>query len=287
MKVIIKLVFFRNQQNIAQRGHEEEPGDLGNFSDVNGGNFLEHLHFRCRNIPWLKKKVEVTVRKHVQWTSPAIQNEILQILADLILERIQKDCIACWPFGVIVDETSDISRTEHVCLCLSFVADGVKKEEFVGFYETKTTDGKALYDLITKAISNLSLYLTNIVGECFNGAANISGKEKGLAALMKDCFPFAVYVHCYGHLLNLALQDTMSEVKPLRNALGTIQSLYNLLEASSKSHAMLRDIEVELLEALILLSNNKDLKTYTDSRSLLYTAYNFEFVLGLCILKVM
>ena len=262
----------------------------------------------------LKSQLE----KHVQWTSPVIQNEILQILADLILERIQQDCIACGPFGVIVDETSDISRTEQVSLCLSFIANGVKKEAFVGFYETKTTDGKALYDLITKAISDLNLDLTNIVGKCFDGAANMSGKEKGLAARMKNCSPLAVYVHCYGHLLNLALQDTMSEVEPLRNALGTIQSLYNLLEASSKRHAMFRDIEVELdhlkltlkslsvtrwscrweavkavteqieriVKALILLANDKDPKTYTDSRSLLNAICDFEFVLGFCVLKV-
>ncbi len=60
-------------------------------------------------------------------------------------------------------------------------------------------------DLITKAISDLNLDLTNIVGKCFDGAANMSGKEKGLAARMKNCSPFAVYVHSYGHLLNLAL----------------------------------------------------------------------------------
>ena len=298
LKVIMESLFFTAQQNIAQRGHEEERGDLGSFSDVNRGNFLEHLHFRCRDIPWLENMLKSQLEKHVQWTSPAIQNEILQILADLILERVQPDCIACGPFGVIVDETSDISRTEQVSLCLSFVADGVKKEAFVGFYETKTTDGKALYDLITKAISDLNLDATNIVGECFDGAANMSGKEKGLAVRMKDCSPFAVYVHCYGHLLNLALQDTMSEVEPLRNALGTIQSLYNLLEASAKRHTMFRDIEVELdhlkltlkslsvtrwwcrweavkavteqmeriVKALILLANDKDPKTYSDSR---------------------
>ena len=41
-----------------------------------------------------------------------------------------------------------------------------------------------------------------------------------------------IYVHCYGHLLILALQDTMTAIETLRNALGTIQSLYNFLHAS-------------------------------------------------------
>lgn len=82
-----------------------------------------------------------------------------------------------------------------LALCLSFITNGVKKEEIAGFYKTKTTEDKALYYLITKAISDLALNLTNIVGKCFHGAANMSGKEKELSVQMKDCSPFAVYVY--------------------------------------------------------------------------------------------
>ena len=46
-------------------------------------------------------------------------------------------------------------------------------------------------------------------------------------------------------MLNLALQDTMTTVKPLRNTLNTIQSLYDFLKASPKRHALFGDIETE------------------------------------------
>ena len=136
-----------------------------------------------------RKNVEVAVREACTMDFGGYPERNSSKLAHLILERIRQDCIACGPFGVVMEATSDISRTEQFSLCFSLVADGVKKEAFVGFYETKTTYGKALYDLITKAISDLNLDLTNIVGECFDGAANMSGKEKGLAARMKDCSP--------------------------------------------------------------------------------------------------
>ena len=62
-----------------------------------------------------------------------------------------------------------------------------------------------------------------------------------VSVLMK--LPYmAVYVHCYGHLLNLALQDTMTHVEVLRNALGTVQSLYNFIEASPKRHTMFMNL---------------------------------------------
>ena len=76
----------------------------------------------------------------------------------------------------------------------------------------------------------LQLSLENIIAECFDGAANMSRVHKGLAARMKACSPLSLYVHCYGHRLNLALQGTMTEIEPLRNALGVVQSLKSCLK---------------------------------------------------------
>jgi len=39
--------------------------------------------------------------------------------------------------------------------------------------------------------------------------------------------PDAVYVHCYAHRLNLALQDTLEANIVLRNAPGVVQSLHH------------------------------------------------------------
>ena len=103
-------------------------------------------------------------------------------------------------------------------ICLSYVLNGQKKEAFIGFIDTKSTDGQSLYELVERVMSEMNLALHNIVGECFDGASNMKGLHKGLATLMKKTSPLALYVHCYGHLLNLAIQDTM-EVEQLRNAL--------------------------------------------------------------------
>ena len=119
-----------------------------------------------------------------------------------------------------MDETSDNSRTEEVSLCLRYVIDGETKENFVGFFATASTEGEVLYELAKTAINKLDLRLENIIAECFDGAANMSGIRKGLAMRMKECSPLEIYVHCYGHLLNLALKDTMTEIETLHNALG-------------------------------------------------------------------
>jgi len=142
--------------------------------------------------------------------------------------------------------------------------------------------------------------------------------RKGVAARMKECSPRGIYVHCYGHLLNLALQDTMKEIEPLRNALGIIQSLYNFLEGSPKRHAVFKSVDLEddllvltlkslsvmrwscrfeavrciteqmprIMKALLILSDDHDPKTFTDSTALLNAVSDFQFVFGLHLLKV-
>ena len=179
LKVIIETLMFTAQQNIAQRGHEENRLNITEISNSNRGNFLELLSLRCRDLPWFGNMLNEKLDNHTQWTSPNIQNELLSILTDFVRQRIVHDVQESGIFAVILDETSDISRIEQVSLCLSYIADGVKKETFIGFYKTKSTEGEVLYELLKKAIENLNLNTENIVGKCFDGAANMSGVHKG------------------------------------------------------------------------------------------------------------
>ncbi|XP_022796576.1 uncharacterized protein LOC111335011 [Stylophora pistillata] len=146
----------------------------------------------------------------------------------------------------------------------------------------------------------------------------MNGVHKGLSTRMEECSPLGIYVHCYGHVLNLALQDTMTQIEPLQNALGIIQALYNFLEASPKQRALFSDTEVQgedlklmlkslsttrwscrweatkavhgqmerIVKALLTLPLDKDPKTYSESRALLNAIFDLEFVFGLCVLKV-
>ena len=84
---------------------------------------------------------------HKQWTSPGIQNELLQIMSDVVRERISKEVRASEEFGLVMDETSDISRNEQVSLCLSYVVGGERKETFIGVFGT----GEPLYELLCNA----------------------------------------------------------------------------------------------------------------------------------------
>lgn len=156
---------------------------------------------------------------HVQWLSPEIQNEILTIASDLVLQDIAQTVQEVGKYSIIVDETSDISNKEQVSVCLRYVHKGETYETFIGFYETKSAEGKVLFELIRKVLTNLGVRIEDIVGQCFDGASNMSGPKKGVAVRIQEVAPQAIYVHCYGHLLNLAIKDTLEENCVMRNAL--------------------------------------------------------------------
>ena len=107
-------------------------------------------------------------------------------------------------------------------------------------------------------ITEYGLKFENTVGECFDGASNMSGLRKGVAARMKECSTRGECVHCYAHVLNWTLQDTMNDVEPLRNALGTLQSLYNFLQGSTKRHALFHSFEVDSDHLVLALKSLSD-----------------------------
>ena len=193
-----------------------------------------------------------------------------------------------------------------------------RKKPLLAFMKQNQQRERCYINWLKKAACDLNLDLRNAVGKCFDGAANMSGIYKGLATRMKECSPESIYIHCYAHLLNLAIQATITQIEPLRKTLGQIQNLHNLIEASPKRHAIFNDIQIagrslvktlkslsvtrwschwegvkvvieeleRIIKALLILKDDNNVKTYTDSRNLLIGICDFDFIIGLCILKI-
>ena len=115
----------------------------------------------------------------------------------------------------------DISKHEQVACIVRYADPNLKiQERFIGFFKTASTTGEALAELIEKVIKELGLSMKQyLVGQGYDGAANICGNRKGVSALIRSQVPRAIYVHCICHCLNLALQNASSSSE-VRNCLG-------------------------------------------------------------------
>ena len=57
----------------------------------------------------------------------------------------------------------------------------------------------------------LNLTLTNCRGQWYDGASNMTGSKGGVSTQLSKEEPRALYTHCYGHALNLAVSDMMKK----------------------------------------------------------------------------
>ena len=74
-------------------------------------------------------------------------------------------------------------------------------------------------------------------GQCYDEASNMSGARKGVAAIILQEESRALYTHCYGHALSLAVTDTMKQSKICRDALDTAFEITRLIKFSPKRNA--------------------------------------------------
>lgn len=69
--------------------------------------------------------------------------------------------------------------------------------------------GRCLADKIVSSLQSYGLNLNNLRGQAYDGAGNMAGSSRGMAALISAEYPLALYLHCASHCLNLAVVKSL------------------------------------------------------------------------------
>jgi len=75
----------------------------------------------------------------------------------------------------------------------------------------------------------------------YDGAANMSGKFKGVHTVIKNLYPKAIFVHCAAHSLNLAVSSAC-EVQSVRNCMGIVGKMHNFFKSPKRNNILLEAI---------------------------------------------
>ena len=222
---ISKCTSFLARQGLALRGHEQ--GD---------GNFEQLVKFTAN----MDQDLQTWLAQNQDYTSPAIQNEMLRLIANdiqrAVCKNIQKQDPAI--VAVIVDGTRDITGTEQESFCIRYVSyDLYSVEVFLGLYATDCTTGQNTAAITQDVLLCLQLPMSLLRGQTYDGAANMSGVHKGAQAVIRQKQPLVVYVHCITHCVNLATEAAISESAIMRNAVSLVNELGVLSSQSGKFFA--------------------------------------------------
>ena len=211
---IIGNVRFLARQGIPLRGNWKEDKKCEEDS-----NFYQLFKLRIEDdhqiAEWLQRKGE-------KYTSPQIQNEILNIMALKILRAINRDIKAAGIYAILADETADVSNKEQLVFCIRWVDNNLcVNEDMIGMYPVKGTDADQLVFVIKDILMCLDLNIADARGQCYDGASAMAGAKTGVATQIKSINPKCLFTHCYGHALDLAVGDVFKNVPQLREALET------------------------------------------------------------------
>ncbi|KAF0713428.1 Uncharacterized protein FWK35_00030863, partial [Aphis craccivora] len=187
-----------------------------------------------------------------------------EYMGKYVLQSIIRDIQDSKYFSILVDETQDLAKHEQVTICIRYVSKlYITHEVFLGFYRTDKTDGETLVNLIKQFLQTNNLSIQNIRGQCYDDAASVRGSYKVVQSRIRSENKFAIYVHCYAHILNLCLVDLSKQSSFVRNTFGTLQTLYSFMGASSKRNSVFEKI---LTTSSINESQKTKLKSLSDTR---------------------
>lgn len=231
--LILSSIRFLARQGLALRGHGS--GDSSNLTQL--------LRLRGEDSALVMQWLEKSGRKH---TAPENQNEMLELMAHSVLRRTL-DNVRSSPFlAVMVDETKDCSNVEQMTVFIRWVTeDFTVSEEFLGMHSMSVTDAKSIVRTILDVLMRLQLPIHKLRGQCYDGCGTMAGRKAGVAARLAELEPRALFTHCFGHALSLAVSDTVKRSSIMQDCLDCCYEIVKLVKFSPKREAMLKEIKQE------------------------------------------
>ena len=124
---------------------------------------------------------------------------------------------------------TDSSNREQFVVCLRWVdsASLSVNEDLIGLCQVDDITAATLFSSLKDVLLRLNMNIQNCRAQCFDGASNMIGAQSGVATLIQKEEPRAILVHCYGYSLQLAVCDTVKQIR-MSDALDTTNEIWKL-----------------------------------------------------------
>ena len=170
------------------------------------GNFLAILELLAEYDTFLAEHIQRRVNKdkrHVSHFSSTVCEESIDVIATKVLDITISEIKQAKYYSVSVDSTPDITNVDHLTIIFRYVLPDGPAKRFVEFIPTRGHTGHQLADLLFEFIEDNAISLEDLRGQYYDNPSNMSGKYKGIQAIIKERNYQAEYTPCVAHFLNL------------------------------------------------------------------------------------
>ena len=89
----------------------------------------------------------------------------------------------------------------------------------------------------------MNTVVPNVMTELYS---SMSDAKKGVAKILRDEEPRAIFTHCYGHALNLAVGDCVKQCDVMKIAFEIVAEVSKLIKKSPKRDAAFEKLKADL-----------------------------------------
>ncbi len=201
IRTVAEVILLCARQDIGLRGHRESQLSL------NRGNFLEILSLVASHDTTVQERL-LHGPKNAVYTSPSIQNSLLNVMANMVRKTICNAVREAGVFSLLADESKDCSKQEQLTIILRYVDDkAIIHENFLTYVQATSLTAESLAAYLVDTLRKCQLDPESIVSQGYDGASVMSGRCSGVQQRLREFAPHAIYIHCYAHTLNLVLVD--------------------------------------------------------------------------------
>jgi len=148
-----------------------------------------------------------------------------------------------------------LDELSYHCSCRYVNKKGKVIERFLGIKHVKETTSEALKIAVVQVLSAHGLTIAQLRGQGYDGASNMRGEFNGVQKLIRDENPYAFYIHCFAHQLQLVVVSVSRCCSSMEDFFDYVNMIVNSTSASCKRKDLVdQEKEEETISLKIITS---------------------------------
>jgi hypothetical protein len=186
-----------------------------------------------------------------------VQDSLAYVIDSSLICAVRKSVF----YGLILDESTDISVHKMLAVCIRYVQNGKMATTFLSNIRIQSGTADSIVKAVVALCRSLGLNMKYLVGVGSDGASVMTGRETGVVVRLRNEFsPYLVGIHCLAHRLALASSDAADDVPYVNDFKSHINKLYAYFSTSAVRHSKLEAMHEVMDEPALNLKSSTDIR---------------------------